>query len=197
MDNCSGTNQLIENFFHQCPTLQMVGRSFSFPDLDNLMKQIEYLTEMLYSQLGITQDIMNGTANEQTMLNYNNRTIEPIVSAIVDGMKRNFLTKTARTQGQTIMAFRDPFKLVPINNIAEIADKFTRNEILTSNEIRQIIGMKPSNDPKADQLVNSNISQPKEETEALAQERAAVNSEETDSSDDIGLFDMPVGELMK
>lgn len=133
------------------------------PIENNLMKQIEYLTDMLYSQLGITQDIMNGAANEQTMLNYNNRTIEPIISAIVDGMRRNFLTKTARTQGQTIMAFRDPFKLVPINNIAEIADKFTRNEILTSNEIRQIIGFKPSNDPKADQLVNSNIAQPAEE----------------------------------
>lgn len=141
------------------------------PIENNLMKQIEYLTDMLYSQLGITQDIMNGTASEQTMLNYNNRTIEPIVSAIVDGMKRNFLSKTARTQGQTIMAFRDPFKLVPINNIAEITDKFTRNEILTSNEIRQIIGMKPSNDPKADQLVNSNIAQPAEEAEVPAKER--------------------------
>ena len=130
------------------------------PIENNLMKQIEFLTDMLYSQLGITQDILNGTANEQTMLNYNNRTVEPIVSAITDAMKRNFLSKTARTQGQTIMAFRDPFKLVPINNIAEIADKFTRNEILTSNEIRQLIGFKPSADPKADQLVNSNISQP-------------------------------------
>jgi hypothetical protein len=169
------------------------------PIENNLMKQIEYLTEMLYSQLGITQDIMNGTANEQTMLNYNNRTIEPIISAIVDGMKRNFLTKTARTQGQTIMAFRDPFKLVPINNIAEIADKFTRNEILTSNEIRQIIGMKPSNDPKADQLVNSNIAQSKEDAAALAQERAAVGydvSGETDSYNEVGLFDIPVNELM-
>lgn len=133
------------------------------PVENNLMKQVEYLTNMLYSQIGITPAIMDGTADEKTMLNYNNRTIEPIVSAIVDAMKRNFISKTARTQGQTIMAFRDPFKLVPINNIAEIADKFTRNEILTSNEIRQIIGFKPSDDPKADELRNSNISQAAEE----------------------------------
>ena len=133
------------------------------PVENNLMKQIEYLTNMLYSQIGITPAIMDGTADEKTMLNYNNRTIEPIVAAIVDAMKRSFLSKTARSQGQTIMAFRDPFKLVPINNIAEIADKFTRNEILTSNEIRQIIGFKPSDDPKADHLINSNIAQSKEE----------------------------------
>lgn len=132
---------------------------------NNLMKQIEYLTEMLYSQLGITQTVMDGTADEKTMLNYNNRSIEPIVSAIVNELKRKFLTKTARSQGQSIMMFRDPFKLVPVNNIAEIADKFTRNEIMTSNEFRQVIGMKPSDDPKADQLVNANISQPKEEYE--------------------------------
>ena len=119
---------------------------------------------MVYSQLGMTQEIMNGTADEKTMLNYTNRTIEPIVSAIVDEMKRKFLTKTARTQGPSISYFTNPFKLVPVNDIAEIADKFTRNEILTSNEIRQIIGMKPSNDPKADRLVNSNISQPNEES---------------------------------
>ena len=130
---------------------------------NNLMKQIEYLTSMLYSQLGITQSVLDGTADEQTMLNYNSRTVEPIISAIVDEMKRKFLTKTARTQLQTISFFRDPFKLVPVNNIAEIADKFTRNEILTSNEIRQIIGMKPSDDTKADKLINSNISQPAEE----------------------------------
>ena len=128
---------------------------------NNLMKQIEYLTNMLYSQLGITQTILDGTANEKTMLNYYNRSIAPIVFAIADEMKRKFLTKTARTQKQTIMTFRDPFKLVPVNDIAEIADKFTRNEIMTSNEIRQIIGMKPANDPKADMLVNSNISQSK------------------------------------
>ena len=129
---------------------------------NNLMKQVEYLTNLLYSQLGITQSILDGTADEKTMLNYYNRSIEPIVSAIVDEMKRKFLTKTARSQLKSISYFRDPFKLVPVNDIAEIADKFTRNEILTSNEIRQIIGMKPSDDPKADQLVNSNISQPME-----------------------------------
>lgn len=132
------------------------------PVENNLMKQIEYLTSMLYSQLGISQSVLDGTADEKTMLNYNNRTIEPIISAIVDEMKRKFLTKTARSQRKTIMFFRDPFRLVPVNDMAEIADKFTRNEILTSNEIRQIIGMKPSDDPKADQLVNSNISQPTE-----------------------------------
>lgn len=134
------------------------------PVENNLMKHIEYLTNMVYSQLGMTQSIMDGTADEKTMLNYNNRTIEPIISAIVDEMKRKFLTKTARTQGQSICYFTNPFKLVPVNDIAEIADKFTRNEILTSNEIRQIIGMKPSNDPKADQLVNSNISQPNQDS---------------------------------
>ena len=134
---------------------------------NNLMKQIEYLSTMVHGQLGITQGVMDGTADEQTMLNYYSRTIEPIVSAIVDGMKRIFLTKTARTQRQTIAFFRDPFKLVPVNNIAEIADKFTRNEIMTSNEIRQVIGMKPSDDPKADQLRNSNISQPTESKEVV------------------------------
>ena len=127
---------------------------------DNLLKQIEYLRDMFYSQLGITQTILDGTADDKTMLNYYSRTIEPIVAAIVDEMKRKFLTKTARSQHHSIEFFRDPFKLVPVNDIAEIADKFTRNEILTSNEIRQIIGMKPSSDPKADQLINSNISQP-------------------------------------
>lgn len=131
---------------------------------NNLMKQVEYLTNQLYSQLGITQTILDGTADEKTMLNYYSRTIEPIVSAIVDEMKRKFLTKTARSQKQSIQFFRDPFKLVPVNDVAEIADKFTRNEIMTSNEIRQVIGMKPSDDPKADQLVNSNISQPTEQT---------------------------------
>lgn len=129
---------------------------------NNLLKQIESLTSTLYSQLGITQSILDGTADEKTMLNYNNRTIEPFVSAIVDEMKRKFLTKTARSQKQTIMYFRDPFKLVPVNDIAEIADKFSRNEILSSNEIRQIIGIKPSDDPKADELVNANIRQPDE-----------------------------------
>lgn len=130
---------------------------------NNLMGQIEYLTSMLYSQLGITQEIMNGTANEETMLNYYSRTIEPIISAIALEMKRKFLTKTARTQGQTIMYFRDPFTLVPSEKLAELADKFTRNEILTSNEFRGIIGYKPSSDPKADQLINSNLNHSKEE----------------------------------
>lgn len=129
---------------------------------NNLMKQIEYLTSMLYSQLGITQSILDGTADEKTMLNYYSRTIEPIVSAIVDEMKRKFLTKTARSQHQSIAFFRDPFKLVPVGDIAEIADKFTRNEIMTSNELRQVVGMKPSNDPKADKLINSNLNQPEE-----------------------------------
>ena len=146
------------------------------PIENNLMKQIEYLTNMLYSQLGITQSVLDGTADEQTMLNYNNRTIEPIVSAIVDEMKRKFLSKTARSQLQSILFFRDPFKLVPVNNIAEIADKFTRNEILTSNEIRQIIGVKPSNDPKADQLINSNISQSKQTTTQINENKPVDES---------------------
>ena len=127
---------------------------------NNLMKQIEYLTSMLYSQLGITQSILDGTADEKTMLNYYNRTIEPIISAIVDEMKRKFLTKTARSQLQSISFFRDPFKLVPVADLSEIADKFTRNEIMSSNEFRQIIGMKPSADPKADELRNKNLSEP-------------------------------------
>ena len=130
---------------------------------NNLMKQVEYLTNQLYSQLGITQTILDGTADEKTMLNYYSRTIEPIVSAIADEMKRKFLTKTARTQNQSIEFFRNPFKLVPVNDIAEIADKFTRNEIMTSNEIRQIVGMKPADDPKADELRNSNIAETKED----------------------------------
>lgn len=134
---------------------------------NNLMKQIEYLTNLFYSQLGVTQSVMDGTADEKTMLNYNNRTIEPLVAAVVDEVKRKFLTKTARTKGQSISYFTDPFKLVPVDNIAEIADKFTRNEIMTSNEIRQIIGMKPSDDPKADQLINSNISQPNQGEELV------------------------------
>lgn len=132
------------------------------PIENNLMKQIEYLTSMLYSQLNITQSILDGTADEKTMLNYDNRTVEVILSAITVEAKRKFLTKTGRTQGQSVEYFRNPFRLVPVNNIAEIADKFTRNEIMTSNEIRQIVGMKPHSDPKADQLINSNISQPTE-----------------------------------
>lgn len=135
---------------------------------NNLLTQIEYLTNMLYGQLGITQNVMSGTANEQETLNYNNRAIEPIVSAIVNECKRKFLTPTALTQKQSIMFFRDPFRLVPIDNIAEIADKFTRNEIVTKNEFRQVIGMKPSDDPRADELRNSNISESAEEIKARA-----------------------------
>lgn len=141
---------------------------------NQLLSQVEYLTNQLFAQLGITQSILDGTADDKTMLNYYNRTIEPIVSAIVDEFKRKFISKTARSQKQSIKAFRDPFKLVPVNDIAEIADKFTRNEITTSNEIRQAIGMKPSDDPKADKLVNSNISQPNEGqgTQGLEQDNA-------------------------
>lgn len=168
------------------------------PIENNLMTQIEYLTKLLYSQLGITEEILNGTANEQTMLNYNSRTIEPIVSAIVDEMKRKFLTKTARSQNQTIQFFRDPFRLVPVNDIAEIADKLTRNEILTSNEIRQIIGMKPSNDPKADKLINSNLNQPENSTEEIQQDQTDqedVPQQEPVSDEPVSLGDMPVSSL--
>ncbi len=139
---------------------------------NNLMKQVEYLTNLLFSQLGITQTILDGTADEKTMLNYYTRTIEPIIAAIADEMKRKFLSKTARSQRQSIMFFRDPFKLVPVNDIAEIADKFTRNEIMTSNELRQIVGMKPSNDPKADQLINSNLNHPDEENNQTKEEES-------------------------
>lgn len=142
---------------------------------NNLMKQVEYLTNLLFSQLGITQTILDGTADEKTMLNYYTRTIEPIVSAIADEMKRKFLSKTARSQRQSIMFFRDPFKLVPVNDIAEIADKFTRNEIMTSNEIRQIVGLKPSDDPKADQLINSNLNHPDEEDSKQTKEEESQN----------------------
>ena len=133
------------------------------PAENNLMKQVEYLTNMLYSQLGLTQSILEGSADEKTMLNYYNRTIEPIIAAIVDEIKRKFLTKTARAQKQSVMFFRDPFKLVPVENIAEIADKFTRNEIMTSNEIRQVVGMMPSKDPGADELRNKNLNQSAED----------------------------------
>ena len=135
------------------------------PVENNLLKQIEYLTSMLYSQLGITQAIMDGTADEKTMLNYYSRTIEPIVASVVDEMKRKFITKTARSQGQSLMFFRNPFKLVTAADLAELSDKLTRNEIVSSNEVRQFIGMKPSSDPKADQLINSNISQPDEKSD--------------------------------
>ena len=161
------------------------------PVENNLMSQIEYLTNMLYSQIGMTPSVLDGTADEKTMLNYNNRTITPIVDAITGAMKRNFLTKTARTQGQTIMAFSNPFKLVPISQMAEIADKFTRNEILSSNEVRQIIGFRPSDDPKADELRNSNISQAKDENplENLV--------DKTDSSESTSVLDIPIKDLMQ
>lgn len=138
---------------------------------NNILKSIEYLTNMVYSQLGVTQEILNGTADEKTMNNYMNRIIEPVISAIADEFKRKFLTKTARTQGQSIMFFRDPFRLAPVSMIAEMADKFTRNEIMTPNELRQVIGMKPSKDPKSDQLANRNI--------ASADEGMPIQGEET------------------
>ena len=145
---------------------------------NNLMKQIEYLTSMLYSQLGITQSILEGTADDKTMLNYYNRTIEPIIAAIVDEMKRKFLSKTARSQNKSIKFFRDPFKLVPVADLAEISDKFTRNEIATSNEIRQVIGWKPSDDPKADELRNSNLSQPNESPIREERDTGGINQNE-------------------
>ena len=174
------------------------------PIENNLMKQIEYLTSQLYSQLGITQTIMDGTADDKTMLNYYNRTIEPIVAAIADERKRKFLSKTARTQGQTIMFFRDPFKLVPVNDLAEIADKLTRNEIATSNEMRQVIGWKPSDDPKADELRNSNISQAKQEpvsgsgttTTSSVTSETQTTKQETTNAGMVDLFAMPISSLM-
>ena len=145
------------------------------PAENNLMKQVEYLTSMLYSQLGLTQSIMDGSADDKTMLNYYNRTVEPILAAITDEIKRKFLTKTARSQRQTIMYFRDPFKLTPVLDLAEIADKFTRNEIMTSNEIRQIVGMKPADDPSADELRNKNLNQ---SNEAIDNKKALPSPEE-------------------
>ena len=150
------------------------------PIENNLMKQIEYLTSMLYSQLGITQSILDGTADEKTMLNYYSRSIEPIISAIVDELKRKFLTRTARSQLQSFLFFRDPFKLVPITEIATIADTFTRNEILSSNEVRQLIGIKPSSDPKADQLRNSNLNQTEDDYYVDPGNETEYDSDETD-----------------
>lgn len=165
------------------------------PVENNLMKQIEYLTNQLYSQIGMTPSVLDGTANEKEMLNYNNRTLEPIISAIVDAMRRTFLTRTARTQGQTVMFFKDPFKLVPVDNIAEIADKFTRNTIMTSNEIRQAIGMKPSDDPKADMLINSNLNQPDEVVNA-ANNQAQNTGKNEDDTQEPNLLDTPISALM-
>lgn len=149
---------------------------------NNLLKQIEYLMAQVYSQLGITQAIMEGTADDKTMLNYYDRTVEPLVAAVADAMKRVFLTKTARTQMQSITYFRNPFKLVPVNDLAEIADKFTRNEIMTSNEIRQIVGMKPSNDPKADELRNSNLNHPDEKQQLTKSVAEVPEKEEEDQN---------------
>lgn len=151
------------------------------PAENNLMKQVEYLTGMLYSQLGLTQSIMDGSADDKTMLNYYNRTVEPILAAITDEIKRKFLTKTARSQRQTIMYFRDPFKLTPVLDLAEIADKFTRNEIMTSNEIRQIVGMKPADDPSADELRNKNLNQ---SNEAIDDKKALQSPEEIQNGKD-------------
>lgn len=150
------------------------------PIENNLMKQIEYLQNLFYSQLGMTATVMDGTADEKTMLNYNNRAIEPIISAVVDEMKRKFLTKTARSQRQSIVFFRDPFRLVPVNDLAEIADKMTRNEIMTSNEIRQVIGMKPSEDPNADTLRNKNLSVSNEEV--IPRDNGETNDAEEEES---------------
>ena len=172
---------------------------------NNLLKQIEYLTDLLYSQLGITKGILDGTADEQTQLNYQSNIVEPIISAIVDEMKRKFLTKTARSQKQTIKFFKDPFKLVPVNHIADIADKFTRNEIMTSNEIRQVIGMKPSSDPKADMLRNSNLNHPDEkqmmgqqieqqgQTEVPMEEQSVEEPQAAEETRSFG--DTPISEL--
>ena len=171
------------------------------PVENNLMKQIEYLTNQLYSQIGMTASVLDGTADEKGMLNYNNRTIEPIASAIVDAMKRSFLSKTARTQGQTIMFFRDPFKLMTVREVAESADSLGRNEIVTSNEFRQILGFKPSDDPKADELRNSNMPHPEEQTpmegtppeESIPPEEAYM---EEPVEEDVGVGDIPISDLM-
>jgi hypothetical protein len=166
------------------------------PVENNLMKQIEYLTNQLYNQIGMTPSVLDGTADERAMLNYNNRTIEPIVSAIVDAMRRTFLSKTARTQGQTIMFFRDHFKLVAVTEMAEIADKFTRNEILSSNEIRQIIGAKPSDDPKADQLINSNLNHPDTGQEASPMSDGDAGDTDVNDAETPPLHNTPLSSLM-
>ena len=163
---------------------------------NNLMKQIEYLTSTLYGQLGLTEEIFKGTADEKTMLNYYNSTIEPILSAITDELKRKFLTKTARTQGQSIKFFKDPFRLVPVNNIADIADKFTRNEIMSSNELRQVIGIKPSDDPKADMLVNSNLNQSPEQLAMQMGGTFGENPEQVRQDLNYDPMQMPVSQLL-
>lgn len=163
------------------------------PAENNLLKQIEYLTNLLYTQLGLTPEVMNGTANEATMLNYNNRTIKPFLTAIVEAMHRAFLTKTARTQGKAIRYFHNPFQLVPITDIAEIADKFTRNEILSANEIRQVIGIKPSKDPKADELRNSNMPQP----EAAPTEEAPVSDIDDEVNSEMDNLDLELENMTR
>ena len=170
------------------------------PVENNLAKQVDDLTKLLFSQIGLTEEILNGTADEQAMLNYHSRTIEPILLAIVDEMKRKFLTKTARTQMQTIKFFRNPFRLVPLNSMAEIADKFTRNEITSSNEIRQAIGMKPSKDPKADQLINSNLNHPEETTRVPVnnnetQDTSSETKQQTNSNTPTSFGDIPISML--
>lgn len=168
------------------------------PIENNLLKQIESLTSTLYGQLGLTEEIFKGTADEKTMLNYYNSTVEPILSAITNELKRKFLTKTARTQGQSIEFFKDPFRLVPVNNIAEIADKFTRNEIMTSNEIRQVIGIKPSDDPKADMLVNSNLNQSPDQLASMGLGGAMPNQmgeEEISYAEGFDPYQTPVSQL--
>lgn len=160
------------------------------PVENNLMDQIDYLTQMLYSQLGMDETVFNGTADEKTMLNYHNRTVEPILSAITSNMHRKFLTKTARTQGQAIMFFRDPFRLVPVEQMAEIADKFTRNEVLSPNEIRAIIGYKPVEDERADELRNRNLNQNENQAEAVSVD---AETDSGDSEEEIDLSIKPTG----
>ena len=164
------------------------------PIENNLLKQIESLTSTLYGQLGITEEVLKGTADEKTMLNYYNSTIEPILSCIALELKRKFLTKTARTQGQSIEFFKDPFRLVPVNNIADIADKFTRNEVMTSNEIRQVIGIKPSDDPKADMLINSNLNQSPEQ---LAMAQGIHPYAQSQGDGDVDPMQTPVSQIMQ
>ena len=166
------------------------------PVENNLLKQVEYLTNMLYGQLGITEEVLKGTADEKTMLNYYNRTIEPILSAISLEFKRKFLTKTARSQGQSIEFYRDPFRLVPVNDMAEIADKFTRNEIMTSNEVRQAIGMKPSDDPKADELVNSNLYSDPSAGVPMEEEPSMDEAAEEPMPEEENPGDIPISEIM-
>jgi hypothetical protein len=165
------------------------------------MKQIEYLMNQLYSQIGMTPSVLDGTADEKAMLNYNNRTIEPILAAIVGAMKRSFLSKTARTQGQTIMFFNNLFKLMTVKDVAESADSLGRNEIVTSNEFRQILGFKPSSDPKADELRNSNLNHPEDQMAPaempMDEDDSGQNPEQTDkATQEVDVWDMPISAFM-